>query len=67
MKTRKGFVQGLNVQAVITEQQIIVAENVTQEENDKQKLHPMLERTESNRKGDWTAFSGTGGLNQGTK
>ena len=40
MKTRKGFVQGLNAQAVTTEQQIIVAEDVTQEENDKQQLHP---------------------------
>ncbi|HPS54953.1 MAG TPA: transposase [Sedimentisphaerales bacterium] len=35
MKTRKGFVHGLNAQAVTTEQQIIVAEDVTQEENDK--------------------------------
>lgn len=49
MKTRKGFVQGLNAQAVTTEQQIIVAEDVTQEENDKQQLHPMLERAEENR------------------
>lgn len=49
MKTRKGFVQGLNAQAVTTEQQIIVAEDVTQEENDKQQLHPMLEQTETNR------------------
>ena len=50
MKTRKGFVQGLNAQAVVTEQQVIVAEDVTQEENDKRQLHPMLEQTESNRK-----------------
>lgn len=50
MKTRKGFVQGLNGQVVTTEEQIIVAEDVTQEENDKQQLHPMLEQTESNRK-----------------
>jgi len=49
MKTRKGFVQGLNAQAVTTEQQIIVAEDVTQEENDKQQLHPMLEQAEENR------------------
>jgi transposase len=49
MKTRKGFVQGLNAQAVTTEQQIIVAEDVTQEENDKQQLHPMLEQAEANR------------------
>jgi len=50
MKTRKGFVQGLNAQAVTTEEQIIVAEDVTQEENDKQQLHPMLEQTEENRR-----------------
>ena len=49
MKTRNGYVQGLNGQAVVTEQQIIVAEDVTQEENDKQQLHPMLEQTEENR------------------
>ena len=49
MKTRKGFVQGLNGQAVVTEEQIIIAEDVTQEENDKQQLHPMLEQTEVNR------------------
>ena len=49
MKTRKGFVQGLNAQALTTEQQIIVAEDVTQEENDKQQLHPMLEQAEENR------------------
>lgn len=49
MKNRKGFVQGLNAQAATTEQQIIVAEDVTQEENDKQQLHPMLEQAEENR------------------
>jgi transposase len=49
MKTRQGFVQGLNAQAATTEQQIIVAEDVTQEENDKQQLHPMLEQAEENR------------------
>ena len=49
MKTRKGFIQGLNGQAVTTEQQIIIAEDVTQEENDKKQLRPMLEQTEVNR------------------
>jgi len=49
MKTRKGFVQGLNGQAVTTKEQIIVAEDVTQEGNDKRQLHPMLEQTEANR------------------
>jgi hypothetical protein len=48
MKTRTGYVQGLNAQAVVTEEQIIVAEDVTQEENDKKQLHPMIEQTELN-------------------
>ena len=49
MKTQKGYVQGLNAQAVVTEQQVIVAEDVTQQENDKKQLHPMLEQAETNR------------------
>ena len=49
MKTRKGYIQGLNAQAVVTEEQVIAAVDVTQQENDKQQLHPMLEQTESNR------------------
>ena len=34
MKTRQGYVQGYNVQAVVSEDQIIVAVGVTQEAND---------------------------------
>lgn len=49
MKTQKGYVQGLNAQAVVTQQQVIVAEDVTQQENDKKQLHPMLAQAESNR------------------
>jgi len=49
MKTQKGYVQGLNAQAVVTERQVIIAEDVTQQENDKKQLHPMLEQAESNR------------------
>jgi len=49
MKTQKGYVQGLNAQAVVTEAQVIVAEDVTQQANDKQQLHPMLEQAEANR------------------
>jgi hypothetical protein len=44
MKTRTGYVQGYNAQAVVTEDQVIVAADVTQEENDKQQLHPMLQQ-----------------------
>ena len=49
MKTPKGYVQGLNAQATVTEDQVIVAEDVTQQANDKRQLHPMLEQAEANR------------------
>lgn len=49
MKTRKGYVQGLNAQAAVTGEQVIVAEDVTQQANDKQQLHPMLQQVEANR------------------
>ena len=43
MKTRKGFIQGYNAQAgVDCESQVIVAAAVTQEQNDKHQLIPML-------------------------
>ena len=44
MKTRQGYVQGYNVQAVVSEDQIMVAVGVTQEANDKHQLLPMLEK-----------------------
>jgi transposase len=50
MKTQAGYVQGYNAQAVVTEAQIIVAAEVTQEENDIKQLHPMLERAQANLK-----------------
>lgn len=40
MKTRQGYVQGYNAQAVVSEDQIIVAIGVTQEANDVQQLEP---------------------------
>ena len=43
MKTRQGYVQGYNAQAVVREEQIIVAVGVTQEANDAQQLEPMLQ------------------------
>lgn len=46
MKTRQGYVQGYNVQAVVNQDQIIVAIGVTQEANDVQQLEPMLETME---------------------
>lgn len=50
MKTQAGYVQGYNAQAVVTADQIIVAAEVTQEENDIKQLHPMLERAQANLK-----------------
>ncbi len=43
MKTRKGYVQGYNAQAVVTKEQVIVAAQVTQEENDVNQLRPMMD------------------------
>lgn len=45
MKTRRGYVQGYNAQAAATTGQIIVAAEVTPEENDVDQLHPMLAAT----------------------
>lgn len=47
LKTRKGYVQGYNGQAVADcDSQVIVAQDLTQEENDVRQLEPMLERCE---------------------
>ena len=48
MKTRKGYVQGYNGQAVVTEGQVIVAAELTQDENDIHQLHPMLKEAKEN-------------------
>jgi transposase len=42
MKARRGYLQGYNAQAVATADQIIVAADVTADENDVDQLHPML-------------------------
>jgi transposase len=41
--TRKGSLQGYNAQAVTTMEQVIVAAELTQQANDLQQLHPMLD------------------------
>ena len=41
MKTREGYIQGYNAQAVVDRGQIILAADVTQEPNDVRQLHPM--------------------------
>jgi transposase len=43
LHTRNGTVQGYNAQAVVTEQQIVVAAELTQDANDVQQLAPMLQ------------------------
>jgi transposase len=45
MKTRQGYVQGYNGQAVVSKEQIILAAEVTQEENDLYQLEPMIHET----------------------
>jgi transposase len=43
LSTRKGSVQGYNAQAMVTEHQIVVAAELTQDANDVQQLAPMLQ------------------------
>lgn len=43
MKTRKGYLQGYNAQALVTVGQVIVAAQVTNQANDYAQLHPMIE------------------------
>jgi hypothetical protein len=44
MKTKHTYLQGYNAQAVVAEDQIIVAAAITQEPADMHQLHPMLEQ-----------------------
>lgn len=44
----KAMVQGYNAQVAVTEQQIIVAQTVVNEENDRKQLAPMLDMVERN-------------------
>jgi len=46
MKTPAGYVQGYNAQAMVTEDQLIIAADVTQEGNDVRQLHPMLQQAQ---------------------
>jgi len=48
MKTRQGYAQGYNAQAVVTEEQYIVAPGLTTEANDQRQLHPMLDAAAAN-------------------
>jgi transposase len=46
VKTRRGFIQGYNAQAVATEDQIVIAAEVMDQANDHGLLHPMLAEAE---------------------
>jgi hypothetical protein len=48
MKTRRGWVQGYNAQAVVTRDQIILAADITNAANDVQQLGGMLAQAEGN-------------------
>jgi transposase len=48
MKTRQGFVQGYNAQLAVTEEQIVIAADVTQQQNDKLQLQPMVQQARAN-------------------
>jgi transposase len=43
MKTRGGYLQGFNAQAVVNADQVVVAAEVTDEQNDTAQLHPMIQ------------------------
>ena len=47
MATSEGFLQGYNAQAVANEEQVVVAAEVTDEQNDMGQLHPMIEATKT--------------------
>ena len=53
MATAGGFVQGYNVQAVVNEDQVIVAAEVTDECNDAHQLHPMIKATRRQSRRCW--------------
>src|SRR3954469_5397139 len=48
MKTRRGWLQGYNAQAVVTPEQIILAADVTCEANDVHQLSGMLDQAQAN-------------------
>ena len=45
MSTAKGYLQGYNAQAVANEDQVIVAAEVSDEQNDAHQLRPMIDAT----------------------
>jgi cell division septation protein DedD len=45
MSMKNGFLQGYNAQAVANEDQVVVSAEVTDEQNDRAQLHPMIDAT----------------------
>ena len=48
MKTQQGFIQGYNGQAMVTENQIVIACDLSNDNNDNDHLHPMIEQAHAN-------------------
>lgn len=48
MKTPKGYIQGYGAQAVANENQVVLAAEVTSEQNDYEQLHPMIATMQQN-------------------
>jgi len=48
MKTQHGFIQGYNGQAVVTQDQIVIAADLTADPTDVGLLHPMLDEAQEN-------------------
>jgi transposase len=48
MKTPSGYVQGYNAQAIANQSQIVLAAEVTSEQNDYDRLHPMIDAMNHN-------------------
>ena len=48
MKTARQFIQGYNAQAAANKEQVILAAEVTQDENDQKQLHPIIEKVAQN-------------------
>ena len=53
IKGPKGYLQGYNAQLVVTEDQVIVAAHLSQDEADWDLLHPMVERAAHNLRRGW--------------
>ena len=53
MKTPRSYTQGYNVQAVVNEQQIVLAAEVTPAHRTSVICEPMVKATQARARGDW--------------